>query len=149
MSAITPEDRPRVGEGRGPGTAPDVLAREIKHVLDLSMGAWNSGDLAGFLDCYEVSPHTCYLTSDRMVIGYTEIASVYADRFDTVSAAQRGVLSLTLTRVIPLDAEHSLAIGRYLLSRDELNGGSGDGVFSLVLHKTSLGWRIAADHTST
>jgi uncharacterized protein (TIGR02246 family) len=128
--------------------APDSLRCEIEQVLDLSMNAWNSGDLAGFLDCYEVSPQTSYLTSDRIVIGYTEIASVYAERFDTVSAARRGELSLSLTRVIPLSAEHSLAIGRYLLSRDESYGGPGDGVFSLVLRKTSAGWRIAADHTS-
>jgi hypothetical protein len=124
------------------------LSGEISAVLDCSMAAWNAGNLAGFLDCYENSPHTSYLTSDQIVVGYAEIEKLYAERFATVSAARRGILSMSLSRVVPLSAEHSLAIGRYLLSRDESHGGPGDGVFSLVLRRTAVGWRIAADHTS-
>jgi len=124
------------------------LSGEVKAVLDCSMAAWNAGDLKGFLDCYENSPHTSYLTSDQIVVGYAEIERLYAERFATVSTARRGILSMSLSRVVALSAEHSLAIGRYLLSRDESNGGPGDGVFSLVLRKTPVGWRIAADHTS-
>ena len=127
---------------------PERLSGEIKAVLDCSAAAWNAGDLKGFLDCYENSPHTSYLTSDQIVVGYAQIEKLYAERFATVSAARRGMLSMSLSRVVPLSAEHSLAIGRYLLSRDESNGGPGDGVFSLLLRRTPVGWRIAADHTS-
>lgn len=130
------------------GDAADPIVQAIKQVLDCSMSSWNAGDLTGFLDCYEVSPQTSYLTSDRIVLGYWEIAEMYAERFATVSAAQRGMLSMSLTRVVPLGAEHALAIGRYRLSRDQQDGGSGEGVFSLVLRKTAQGWRISADHTS-
>ncbi|HWX34239.1 MAG TPA: nuclear transport factor 2 family protein [Steroidobacteraceae bacterium] len=132
----------------GHGGDAESLSREVKAVLDCSMAAWNAGDLNAFLDCYENSPHTSYLTSDQIVVGYAEIEKLYAERFATVSAARRGILSMSLSRVVPLSADHSLAIGRYMLSRDESNGGSGDGVFSLVLRRTPVGWRIAADHTS-
>jgi|SRR5882724_1603484 len=122
--------------------------REIKEVLACSVDAWNAGNLARFLDCYENSPHTSYLTSDQIVIGYADIVRLYSERFSLFGVASRGTLSMSLTRVVRLGAAHSLALGRYRLSRDELNGGSTDGVFSLVVRKTSLGWRIAADHTS-
>src|SRR5258708_34469018 len=105
------------------------MSGEIREVLDCSMAAWNAGDLAGFLDCYENSPDTSYLTSDRIVVGYVEIEKLYAERFATVSAARRGMLSMSLSRVVPLGAEHSMAIGRYILSRDEYNGGPGDVVY--------------------
>jgi ketosteroid isomerase-like protein len=127
---------------------PETVEREIKKVLACSVDAWNAGNLARFLDCYENSPHTSYLTSDQIVIGYAEIMRLYSERFSLFSVASRGTLSMSLARVVRLGAEHSLALGRYRLSRDDLNGGSADGVFSLVLRKTSLGWRIAADHTS-
>src|SRR5258708_1508279 len=128
--------------------ATERLSGEIKAVVDCSMAAWNAGDLEGFLGCYENSPHTSYLTSDQIVVGYAEIEKLYAERFATVSAARRGMLSMSLSRVVPLGAEHSLAIGRYLLSRDESNGGPGDGVFSSVLRRTPAGWGHAPGHTA-
>ena len=149
MPSTTTQYGPAQGEVQISGDAADQITKAIKQVLDCSMSSWNAGDLAGFLDSYEVSPQTSYLNSDRIVLGYLEIAELYAERFATVSAAQRGMLSMSLTRVVPLGAAHALAIGRYRLSRDEQDGGSGEGVFSLVLRKTSQGWRISADHTST
>jgi uncharacterized protein (TIGR02246 family) len=133
----------------GESVAPEPISREIKDILNRSMSAWNAGDLAGFLGCYENSPTTCYLSADQIVVGYQAIEAMYAERFAIGGAAARGMLSLSLTRVQALGPEHSLAIGQYLLSRDGHHGGSGYGVFSLVLRRTALGWRIAADHTTS
>ena len=133
----------------GDSALPEPISREIKDLLNRSMSAWNAGDLSGFMGCYERSPTTCYLSADQIVIGYPAIETMYAQRFTIGSAAARGMLSLSLTRVVALGADHTLAIGQYLLSRDGDHGGSGYGVFSLVLHRTALGWRIAADHTTS
>ena len=136
-------------KSNGESALPEPISREIKDILNRSMSAWNSGDLNGFLGCYERSPTTCYLSADQIVLGYPAIEAMYAQRFAIGSAAARGMLSLSLTRVVPLGPEHALAIGQYLLSRDGDHGGSGYGVFSLVLHKSALGWRISADHTTS
>jgi uncharacterized protein (TIGR02246 family) len=124
------------------------LTVEIRQVLERSMAAWNAGDLEGFLDCYEHSPQTIYLSSARIATGYPAIETMYADRFGASSPAVLGTLTMSLRQVTPLGSQHAFAVGRYLLNRDGVNGGSEHGVFSLVLRKTPLGWRIAADHTS-
>jgi len=39
-------------------------------------------------------------------------------------------------------------IGRYHLDRSQQAGGEGNGVFTLVFHRTPRGWKIILDHTS-
>jgi ketosteroid isomerase-like protein len=126
----------------------DPLSREIERMLAAAASAWNAGDLPGFLDYYDRSPTTCYVSAARIVIGYTAIARVYNERLAALEANDWGTLATTLLRAEPLGSGHALAIGLYVLTRDAAQGRIHQGTFSLVLRSTGLGWRIALDHTS-
>ncbi len=126
-----------------------AATRQIEALFDQGTSAWNAGDLAGFLDCYEHSPRTSYLGAAQIVVGYPAIENMYATRLGAQGGAAMGSLCMSLLHVALLGAEHAHAIGRFQLARGEVNGGSERGIFSAVLHNGALGWRIIADHTSS
>jgi uncharacterized protein (TIGR02246 family) len=124
------------------------IHREIEAVLNRSAIAWSAGDLDAFMECYENSPDTLYLTSTQIVAGYTGIRSMYAERFGSGSEHSMGFLQIKVLRVTPLGADHALAVGSYLLDGVTPSRQGHMGMCSLILHKTARGWRISADHTS-
>jgi ketosteroid isomerase-like protein len=140
----SPSD-PSAPRHRGIGT---LLAQEIERMLAGAASAWNAGDLATFLDYYDRSPTTCYVSGAQIVIGYMDIERVYNERLAVLEANDWGTLTTTLLCAEPLGSGHALAIGRYVLKRDAAQGRILQGTFSLVLRSTGLGWRIALDHTS-
>jgi ketosteroid isomerase-like protein len=125
-----------------------LLAQEIERMLAAAASAWNAGNLAAFLDYYDRSPTTCYVSGAQIVIGYKDIERIYNERLAAIEANEWGTLAATLLCVEPLGSGHALAIGRYVLKRDAAQGPTHQGTFSLVLRRTGLGWRIALDHTS-
>jgi hypothetical protein len=126
-----------------------TTTRQIEALFDQGMSSWNAGNLAGFLNCYEQSPYTSYLGSAQIVVGYAAIENMYATRIGAQGAAGMGTLRMSLLRVALLGAEHAHAIGRFLVTREEVNGDSERGIFSAVLRNSAIGWRIIADHTSS
>ena len=65
------------------------------------------------------------------------------------AAAAMGSLSMTLSSVALLGAEHAHAIGRFQVTRADVNAGSESGVFSALLRHGADGWRVIADHASS
>ena len=122
--------------------------REIETLLNRSAAAWSAGDLDEFMECYENSADTIYLTATRIVAGYAEIRSMYAQRFGAGSDQSMGILGIKVVRVTLLGTDHALAVGSFSLESVTASGGDHTGVCSLILHKTAGGWRISADHTS-
>jgi hypothetical protein len=120
-------------------------ANAIEGILGASAAAWNTGDLAGFLPCYEGSPNTVYPNTTRVVTGYTAIQKMYSDRSDTENAFGAGTSSMSLLRIAPLGSEYTLAAGRYSLSHVSAPGGTVRGVLSSIFRKTPAGWRITAE----
>jgi hypothetical protein len=136
-----------VGETKTPALA--AASRQIEALFERGASAWNAGDLPAFLQCYENSPRTLYLSGAHIVVGYDAIEKLYAPRLGERGAAARGSLGVSLLRVVLIGADHAHAIGRFLVTRDEVHGGSERGLFSVLLQHTALGWRIIADHTSS
>ena len=126
-----------------------AVSRQIQALFELGMSAWNAGDLPAFLQCYEHSPRTSYLSGTQILLGYDAIEKLYATRLGERGAAGMGKLLVSLLRVVLIGADHAHAVGRFQVTRDEANGGSQRGIFSVVLQHTALGWRIVADHTSS
>jgi uncharacterized protein (TIGR02246 family) len=122
--------------------------REIETLLNRSAAAWSAGDLDEFMECYENSADTIYLTATRIVAGYAEIRSMYAQRFGAGSDRSMGILGIEVVRVTLLGTEHALAVGSISLEGVTASREDHKGVCSLILHKTTKGWRISADHTS-
>jgi len=59
-----------------------------------------------------------------------------------------GTLTFTELEAHPLGDTYAICLGRYHLDRSKKEGGAADGMFSLVLEKTSEGWKIVLDHTN-
>jgi uncharacterized protein (TIGR02246 family) len=112
------------------------MQQEIEALLNRSAAAWSAGDLDAFMECYEDSPDTVYLSATRLVSGYAAIRAMYAERF----GKSMGSLKIKVLQVKPIGTSHALVVGSYAL--DEHSG-----LCSLILRATERGWRISADHT--
>ena len=125
--------------------ATDVAA--ITNVLTTSAKAWAKGDLDGFMQSYEDSPRTTYITGNDVLHGYAAVRKVYAPRL-TGPGSSPGVLTVKVDTVEPLGPGYALTTGHFQLTRPAVPGSVSRGIFTLVFHKTASGWRIISDHTS-
>lgn len=122
-------------------------AAAITSVLTTSAEAWAKGDLDGFMRSYEESPRTTYIKGTEVVHGFAAVRALYAPRL-TGPAANPGVLTVEVNEVEPLGPDYALTIGHFRLTRPAAAGGEAHGIFTLVFHKSAVGWRIVSDHTS-
>lgn len=107
--------------------------------------AWNSGDIAAFVQAYKDSPDTLFL-SGTVNRGYAGMLESYRHQYP--SRASMGNLGFSELEVHPLDDRFALCIGKYHLERNKKEGGNADGLFSLIFEKTDKGWKIVVDHTT-
>ncbi len=136
----------RAAPANTPAGTAKTQTEEIAAVLQSSADAWSRGDLDGFMQSYEPSAEVAYVGKAGLVRGYAAIHAMYAGRFGT--GRRMGRLTLQVLDDQPLGPDHALVTGRFALGRPKQDGGDATGVFTLVLHRTSLGWRIMSDHTS-
>ena len=122
----------------------DVQGSVIR-MLEESAGAWNRGELAGFMVGYLESPNTTYIGSAGLLSGYESIRARYAPLFEP--GAARDSLRFEDVRVRRLAAVEAIATARWILHRGDTITGSGP--FTLVLRHTSGGWKIIHDHSSS
>jgi uncharacterized protein (TIGR02246 family) len=118
----------------------------IATVLQDSADAWSRGDVAAFMQSYEDSPQTEFLTATGLVQGFATIRDHYVKKYGTGQAM--GHLSLSILETRQLDPSFALVTGRFALARSKDSGGNANGVFSLLFHKSAVGWRIVYDHSS-
>jgi len=128
--------------------APALFAQgdEIRAMLKVSEAAWNRGDLAAFASDYEDAPTTTFVGREVTRGGVDAILARYQRSYPTAEA--RGTLTFSEIEVRPLGDGYALAIGRFALKRTAAGGGDATGRFSLVLRRTTKGWKIVHDHSS-
>jgi uncharacterized protein (TIGR02246 family) len=119
---------------------------EIRAILKNTEAAWNRGDLAAVAAYYEDSPRTTFIGQEVTRGGTQAILERYRRAYPTPES--RGVLTFSEIEVRPLADGVALAIGKYFLKRTAAGGGDATGRFTLVLHRTSAGWKIIHDHSS-
>ncbi len=115
----------------------------IRAVLDAQAAAWNRGDLEGYMDGYDRSPNTEFVSGDRINHGWQAVLDRYKKSYD--SREKMGVLTFSELEITVLSKDAALVLGRWRLKRanDEPHG-----TFSLLFRKTKTGWRIVHDHSS-
>ena len=115
----------------------------IRAVLDTQAAAWNRGDLEGYMDGYDRSPNTEFVSGDRINRGWQAVLDRYKKSYD--SREKMGVLTFSELEITVLSKDAALVLGRWRLKRanDEPHG-----TFSLLFRKTKAGWRIVHDHSS-
>jgi len=117
----------------------------VESMLNESAVDWNRGDLDGFMDDYLHSENTTYVGGRGLISGVDSIRARYAPLFEP--GAARDSLRFEDVRVRRLAAVYALATARWILYRDGTVTGSGP--FTLVLRRTSAGWKIVHDHSSS
>lgn len=116
----------------------------IRTVLDAQAAAWNRGDIEAYMDGYERSPDTVFVSGDRVTRGWQTVLERYQKTYDT--REKMGVLTFSDVEITPLSKDAAIVLGRWHLkrSKDEPHGR-----FTLLFRKTKAGWRIVHDHTSS
>jgi ketosteroid isomerase-like protein len=131
--------------------APDQLHTASRQELDIvkvllaQQEAWNAGNLAAYASAYKDSPDTLFV-GRQILRGYTPLLEDYRHNYPTKESM--GTLNYTGLEVHSLSDTLALCVGGYHLDRSKKAGGSAEGLFSLILEKTSQGWKIVFDHTN-
>lgn len=121
-------------------------ADEVRAVLKHSEEAWNRGDLVAFASYYEDSPETTFVGREVIRGGVKAILERYRRFYPTREAM--GTLSFSNVDVRTLAPDLALVTGEFHLARSAAGGGNASGLYTLILRKTSAGWKIIHDHTS-
>ena len=116
----------------------------IKSVLNAQRDAWNKGDIEGYMDGYDRSENTIFLSGDSVTRGWKTVLERYKKTYGT--REKMGELTFSDLEINILNKDTAVVIGRWLLKRsnDEPHGR-----FTLILKNTKGGWRIIHDHTSS
>ncbi len=117
----------------------------IRQVLDDQVAAWNRGDIRGYMDGYDKSDATTFVSA-TVTKGHARVLAGYLKRYPT--RQKMGTLKFSGLDVRPLGADYAAVIGRFHLDREAEAGGESAGTFTLLFHKTGQGWKIILDHTS-
>ena len=131
--------------------APDQLRTftraelDVVKVLTAQEAAWNRGDIDGYASSYKDSPDTLFLSSE-IIRGFAPLLQHYKKSYPNKEAM--GTLSFSDLEPHVLDEHFAVVLGKYTLDRSRKAGGAAEGVFSLVLEKTNIGWKIIVDHAN-
>jgi beta-aspartyl-peptidase (threonine type) len=132
---------------RAPSTqtpSPAALGAELEAQFTRSAVAWNSGDLAGFMEDYARDSLTSFMGARAPVYGWETIRDRYAPSFQP--GARRDSLRFERFAVRPLSPTLALVTARFNLYRGDSVTASGP--FTLVMERRPDGWKILHDHTS-
>jgi uncharacterized protein (TIGR02246 family) len=116
----------------------------IRAVLDAQRDAWNRGDIEGYMDGYERSEQTVFVSGDNLTRGWQTVLERYKKNYNT--REKMGTLTFSDLEVTLLGKDAAVVHGRWHLQRanDEPHGR-----FTLVFRRTKQGWKIIHDHTSS
>jgi ketosteroid isomerase-like protein len=116
----------------------------IKAVINAQRDAWNRGDIEGYMEGYDKSDNTVFVSGDNVNRGWNTVLERYKRSYD--SREKMGQLEFSDLEITLLSKDSAVVLGRWLLkrSKDEPHGR-----FTLIFKKTQSGWRIIHDHTSS
>jgi uncharacterized protein (TIGR02246 family) len=116
----------------------------IRAVIDEQAAAWNRGDIEGYMRGYARSPETVFVSGDTVTRGWQTVLDRYKKGYDT--REKMGTLSFSDLEIKVLAKDTAVAMGRWQLTRAK---DTPKGRFTLIFRRTSEGWRIIHDHTSS
>jgi ketosteroid isomerase-like protein len=119
---------------------------DVIKVLLKQEAAWDRGDIDSFAEGYKNSPDTLFINGNQIQRGFSVMLAGYHRDYPTKEAM--GQLTFSELEVHPIDEKVATCIGKYRLERSKKNGGSAEGIFSMIFEKTENGWKIVVDHTT-
>ena len=133
-----------------PAIARPEAGEQIRAVIRAQQEAWNRGDIDSFMNGYargslqSGSDSTTFVSEDTVTRGWQTVRDRYKKKYS--DREKMGTLTFSDLEITPLGKDAAIALGRWKLKRakDEPHGR-----FTLIFRRTSDGWRIVHDHTST
>ena len=116
----------------------------IRSVLDAQRDAWNRGDIDGYMDGYERSNETIFISGDSVTRGWQTVRDRYKRGYD--SREKMGTLTFSEVEISMLNSTTAVVIGHWQLQR---SSDEPKGRFTLIFKRGRSGWRIVHDHTSS
>ncbi len=117
----------------------------IRGELDEQVGAWNHGDLKGYMNGYWHSPELTFFAGSRELAGWEAAYQRYRAAYLGKDKAM-GRLEFSNVRVEVLCPDAALVRGGWQLTMKDRS--QRRGLFTVVLKRFSEGWRIIHDHSS-
>ena len=116
---------------------------QIRFVLRAQQGAWNRGDIDGFMNGYARSASTVFVSEDTIRRGWETVRDRYRKKYS--DRAKMGTLTFSDLEITLLSPDAAMVLGRWSLKRanDQPHGR-----FTLIFKRLREGWRIVLDHTS-
>jgi ketosteroid isomerase-like protein len=119
-------------------------AAAIRAVLEAQAAAWNRGDVSGYMDGYERAETTTLISGDTVTRGWQVVHDRYKKSYDTPE--KMGTLAFSELEIKPLSEFYASVVGRWQLTRAK---DTPHGRFALIFRRTSAGWRIVQDTTTS
>ena len=133
------------GSASAQGSVAD-LKNTVAALYDQQAARWNEGDLVGFTGAFEKTLDIIFVGRSN-VKGYDAVLANFRHYFPNREAM--GHLTYSTVEVQPLDAKFMTSTAHFHLQRTAQGGGDLDGYFMVVLAKTSDGWKIVRDDSTT
>ncbi len=118
---------------------------DVVKIILAQEGAWNKGDLDGYLSHYKDAEDTQAVLAN-LVRGVDNIRSAYKQNFPNKDSM--GSIEDTDIEVKALGDNFALATGKYHLNRPKKSGGAMEGTFMELFEKTQVGWQIIFSQSS-
>lgn len=131
------------GGAQGPAKEDKEIAA-VRAVIEAQQAAWNRGDIEGFMAGYAREEATTFVSGDTLTRGWQTVLDRYKARYD--SRGKMGTLTFSELEFKPLSPFYIMATGRWQLARD---ADTPRGRFTLIFRRTTGGWRVVHDHTSS
>ena len=144
-AAVSPGGSSPVGQSEKNDASSQTID-DVKHVLAAQVTAWNEGDIPGFMAGYVNSEDLRFASGGSVTRGWQATLDRYQKRY--TDRTIMGTLEFKDLNVLPLSDTYAEVFGSWHLSRDE-DTGNASGLFTLLMKKTSSGWRVFHDHTSS
>jgi beta-aspartyl-peptidase (threonine type) len=124
---------------------PEQKSKAIRAVMDAQVAAWNRGDLEGYMDGYWRSPELEFYGGTTVVKGWDATLERYRKKYQS-GGAEMGHLDFSDLDVYTNASGVAWVSGKWHLKMKD--GSDKGGLFTLIFHKMTDGWKIIHDHSS-
>ena len=117
----------------------------IKHMLVSQVEAWNQGQIEGFMQGYWHSPELTFFSGGTVTKGWEPTLQRYRQRYQG-QGKEMGHLDFQDLNIDLAGRRAAVVTGKWQLTMSD--GKTPHGLFTLVVKKMPVGWKIVHDHTS-
>ena len=119
------------------------IQTEIQTIMDEQKAAWNAGSVEGFMKYYWHSDEFTFQGGNKRLQGWNELLAMYQQNY---AGENMGKLDFTDIEIHSISKNSAYVLGRWRVSiKDTVK----EGMFTLILKKIDVGWRIIVDHSSS